>query len=105
MDLEEVKSKLKVAAQSLSADVLGAQWYVFGSVTEQANLPADVDLLVVYQEDSDVQKLRKGLERYSLILPLHVLFLREDEEEELRFVSDQHAIRIFPDKSNTSEHF
>src|SRR6478736_726871 len=97
MELEEIASKLRSEAQALATDVPGAKWYLFGSVARRAKLPIDVDLLIVYQNDSDVRELRKGLEPLSGSLPLHLLFLREDEENELQFIAEQRAMRIFPD--------
>jgi predicted nucleotidyltransferase len=97
MDLEKIAADLKEKAEALASCVSGTQWYLFGSATRHAKLPADLDLLVVYQNDSDVLQLRKTLEAYSQSLPLHILFLRKDEEAELRFISEQRAMRIFPE--------
>lgn len=88
---------MKHEAQALATNVPGAEWYLFGSVARHEKLPTDVDLLIVYQRDSDVRELRKGLESLSRSLPLHLLFLRRDEENELQFVAEQRAMRIFPE--------
>jgi predicted nucleotidyltransferase len=96
MDLEKIITDLKGVACSLGSHVAASQWYVFGSTTRHKKLPADIDVLIVYEKDSDVQKLRLGLEALGRRFPLHVLFLRADEERELKFVAEQAAIRIFP---------
>ncbi|SRR6266516_7208497 len=98
MEVEEIILKLRHEAQTLAAHVPSARWYLFGSVIRGIRAPTDIDLLIVYKRDSDARELRQGLEPFSQSLPLHLLFLRRDEESELHFVEEQQAIRIFPTK-------
>ena len=96
MELEEIASKLQGVARSLSEDVPDSTWYLFGSITRRDPLPSDVDLLIVYENDADAPTLRRGLANLAHFLPLHVLLLRKDEENELHFVDEENAVRIFP---------
>jgi predicted nucleotidyltransferase len=96
MELEEIAAKLKDEARTLSSRAPGSSWYLFGSVIRHDPLPSDVDLLIVYENDADASAFRRGLENFSRFFPLHLLLLRKDEEEELRFVDEQKTLRIFP---------
>jgi predicted nucleotidyltransferase len=96
MELKEIASKLQHEARTLSRQAPGAEWYLFGSIIRHEPLPSDVDLLIVYKNDSDARVLRRGLEHLSRFFPLHLLLLRKDEESELNFVNEQKASCIFP---------
>ena len=96
MEMEEITLLLRERARTLAARLAATQWYLFGSVTRGVALPGDVDLLIVYTVLSDASELRVALEEFGALIPLHVLLLTPDEEEQLQFVREQHAVRIFP---------
>ena len=96
MDLEEVSLTLRDQAKRLAAKVPTAKWYLFGSVVRRVPLPSDIDVVIVFSNASDARELREGLGSYSESVPLHLLLLLQGEENELQFVRDQRAIRIFP---------
>ncbi len=96
MELEEIISRLKNEARALATHAPTAQWYLFGSVIRGVPAPTDVDLLIVYENDFDARELRKGLESLSQLLPLHLLLMRKDEEKELQFITEQRAVKVFP---------
>jgi predicted nucleotidyltransferase len=97
VDLEEIISRLKHEARTLATHAPSARWYLFGSVNRGVRAPTDVDLLIMYENDYEARELRKGLESFSRMLPLHLLLMRKDEEKELRFITEQRATKIFPD--------
>ncbi len=96
MELKKVTQDLRSLAKKLSRDFPSARWYLFGSLIRQAAMPSDIDLLIVYQFDHETQGLRMGLDPMCTSLPIDLLLLREDEESELNFISDQSAMCIFP---------
>jgi predicted nucleotidyltransferase len=96
VELEEIAAKLRDVAYTLSRDVPDSAWYLFGSIIRRDPLPSDVALLIVYQNDADAPNLRRGLAHLSHLLPLHLLLLRKDEENELHFIKQQKTVRIFP---------
>jgi predicted nucleotidyltransferase len=98
MDLDEVSLTLRELAKLLAAKAPTAEWYLFGSAVRRVPLPSDIDVVIVYSNISDARELREGLRSYSESVPLHLLLLRQDEENELQFVRDQRAIRIFPEE-------
>lgn len=97
MELEEVSLTLREQAKLLAAKAPTAEWYLFGSVVQRVSLPSDIDVVIVYSNTPDARELREGLRSYSESVPLHLLLLRQDEENELQFVRDHRAIRIFPE--------
>ena len=96
MDLKAITLALIQKAMALENHAPGAEWFLFGSITRGVRLPNDLDLLIIYKNDSDAGALRQGLESFAQSLPLHLLLLRRDEEKELEFVKGQKAMRIFP---------
>jgi hypothetical protein len=55
-----------------------------------------IGVLIVYENDADAVTLRRGLANLSHFFPLHVLFLRKDEEGDLHFIREEKPLRIFP---------
>ena len=96
MELKTVIQDIICVAKVLSRNFPNTRWYLFGSLLRQECMPADIDLLIVYQFDHEAQGLRIGLSPICVRLPIDLLLLREDEESELNFVSGQSAMRIFP---------
>jgi predicted nucleotidyltransferase len=96
MELKETVQYLRCLANEVSKDFPGIRWYLFGSLLRQERMPSDVDLLIVYQYGGEAKELRLRLGNMCLRLPIDFLFLREDEESELDFISEQSAVCIFP---------
>jgi predicted nucleotidyltransferase len=97
VELDRAIAALRANARLLVSAVPDARWYVFGSAVRDATLPRDLDVLIIYQRDHDADTLRATLEKSWQSLPLHLLLLREDEENELQFVTQQQAVCIFPE--------
>jgi predicted nucleotidyltransferase len=93
MDLKKVTADLREIAGSSHSPT--ASWYLFGSLAKQAELPGDIDLLIIYKNDSDAIALRELLAEYGRRNPLHLMLLRDDEEKELHFVESEQAVLIY----------
>jgi len=96
VELKEVVQDLRCLAKELSKDFPNIRWYLFGSLLRQEAMPSDIDLLIVYQYGVETNKLRMGLSKMCLQLPIDLLLLRKDEEKEHDFVAEQSAMCIFP---------
>ena len=95
MRIDTVIALLKGVAEH----VPGAQWYLFGSVLTDCSSAIDVDVLVIYAREEDPTIIRQHLSQFHPMLPVHLLFLSRDEEDELDFIAKQGCLRVFPDPS------
>jgi|SRR5690554_2060077 len=76
--------------------------YVFGSVLKTNNGIGDLDLLVVYDDQSDLMKAKRVIREIGLKIPVDVIYMQQSEERELRFISRRGArsiVDLWPNKS------
>src|SRR5882724_5692501 len=90
MDLEEVKETLRDIGNVLSAKTKSVDCFLFGSILKE-KFPNDVDLLIVYNDESQLRTVKAQFEAMSLKYPLHFIYLTFLEEEEFDFIKQQAA--------------
>lgn len=76
--------------------------YVFGSALNASNGIGDLDLLVVYDNRSDLLKAKRVIGEIGLKIPVDVIYIQQSEECELRFISRRGArsiVDLWPNKS------
>jgi hypothetical protein len=91
----EVVSLVKGWAVDAELVAPGSRWYLFGSGSRGCPFPNDIDILVVYGDDSHAFHVRRRVAG-NTVPPVHLLMMRVDEEAELEFVKKQQCIEIFP---------
>jgi predicted nucleotidyltransferase len=97
MEIGPVVSILTKVAVRVEARSPGSRWYVFGSLAKGgARIPADVDILIVYQAEPDRKVLRESLREVSFDFPLHLVLMLKSEESQTQFIDKQGAILIYP---------
>jgi predicted nucleotidyltransferase len=96
MQLDGVRSALQEVAREVAVLTPSSRWYLFGSVTRGKKVPSDVDLLIVYEQQSDPVCIRIALSDLMLSMPIHILFMHQEEERELDGVATQRAVLIYP---------
>jgi len=67
--------------------------YVFGSASRPGAVPSDIDILVIYDNPEQAKMIRAMLDGFSY-LPIHLLFLTDEEEIETNFIMAQKCIQI-----------
>ena len=82
--------------QSHRGDIQESQIYVFGSVQKREPPHLDVDLLVTYRTATGLKKVQSILKELCKELPLDVIYMHPEEEEEVNFIVGQQCVRIFP---------
>ena len=85
-------------------DIDDIEVFVFGSVQRREPPHSDVDLLVTYRTTTELKKVQSVLKELDTELPLDVIYMHPEEEQELGFIDGQQCIRIFP-PSTSSEAF
>lgn len=74
----------------------GTVWYIFGSLLRNKKANADIDLLVLYDREEQVDQIRASLKARLLERPVDVLFMSFIEESELDFVRSEGCVEVFP---------
>jgi hypothetical protein len=97
MNLFQILNLLRVEAGRLAPLSPGTKWYLFGSVLRSVESANDTDVLVIYEKEQHAEELRGGMAGVRVLPPLHLLLMRADEEEELKFRMAQKCVEIYPD--------
>jgi len=86
----------------VSKIVPSSKWYLFGSVTKGVRLPSDIDVLVVCNNESELLKVRKGLEKVCLKFPIDLLLMTVLDEQESNFIHAQNCQDLLTSNSNNA---
>jgi hypothetical protein len=93
---DRVIADVRNVAASIGQAGEGAEWYLFGSVYENVQNAADIDLLILCVDDIQADTLRLILDSTVFSLPLHLALLTYDEAAEIDAVTVQRGHIIFP---------
>ena len=91
-----VVASLRELAFSLGPVARGAEWHLFGSVDRDELDVADIDLMILCENDLQADALRQAIDPDSLARPLHLSFLTFDEAREVDAVRVQRSTVVFP---------
>lgn len=91
-----VVSKIQKKASYLAKLVGNLQWYLFGSSLTGVKRPQDIDILVVYPEEEDTERLKKLLANFLLSAPVDLILMSQAEEQQTNFVQSQNCQRFYP---------
>lgn len=89
--------RVRRTADRLGKEIPGTQIYLFGSALIKSNMPADIDILIVYPsgEFAKMHELANALRNLDTFLPLDVLVLDDGEEQETNFLKEVPAKLIW----------
>ena len=93
---DEITAQIEAEIRRITATLPTVRWYVFGSFLASDAVPSDIDLLAVHPSDVDSQLIRKEAAGLCAHLPIHLLIMNHDEQQQLDFVASQHCERILP---------
>lgn len=82
-------------------DKCGAQAFIFGSALSVGSGVCDLDLLIIYNDETDLTLVKRSFESVSKLIPLHVTYMHETEEAEFSFIQYQKAkpvSEVWPNK-------
>lgn len=96
MVIKNVVGCLQEAAASLEQHNYSLKWFIFGSYLTAPKTANDIDILIVYQSIESAVAVRKSLRAISLCIPLDLLLMTNDEENEFNFIESQGAMQIYP---------
>jgi len=96
LTVEELIRQVRALAEKADVSIGNMRWYLFGSALCDPARAADVDLLVVCQNHSDTDAIRRATDEFAFRKPIDLSILTEDEEAEASFVANQRCVRVFP---------
>jgi len=71
----------------------GIKIYAFGSAIRSDKQPNDIDILIIYVEDTQPKVIRRLLDNMGN-MPLHLIFMFPQEELETNFIRAQKCVEI-----------
>lgn len=86
---------IKLIAQDIDPGATRTSWYVFGSYALGSAAPSDFDLMVICDEDSTADSVRRAVETCrSSPLSIHLSIFTLAEEKEINAIARRDARRI-----------
>ena len=95
-DVRQAVASLRSIARRVELIAPGAKWYLFGSALRAFERAADIDVLIVSDTHESSALVRQELDGLCRSLPLHLLLLTTEEENELSFIVAQRCVQVFP---------
>ena len=87
---------LTAEAERLAHLAPSATWFLFGSALNTDAAPNDLDVLIVYRNDQHAVSIHQHINLASVLPPIHLLLMRQEEENELKFRDVQNCVEFFP---------
>ena len=95
MELEAIKEDLRIIGNRLSSKIINLDCYLFGSVLTNAKQANDIDILIIYENQEQLEIVKNDFEILSISIPLHMNYFTSLEEQELNFIWEQNAEEVF----------
>lgn len=87
---------LRELAISLGPKAERTEWHLFGSVDRDEPDAADIDLLILCDDNDQADTLRSAIDPDAFFLPIHLALMTYDEAAEVDAVRVQRSRVIFP---------
>jgi len=68
--------------------------YLFGSIMQSNKNISDIDLLITYKGAEELQELKEMINVLEHRLPLDVIYMTIEEENEFNFIIEQCAVKF-----------
>lgn len=95
MELEKIKIELSNIGQRLVLVTNNIECYLFGSILKVSKQANDIDVLILYNSEKQIQTIKKEFNEIEYIYPIHMNYFTFEENAELNFSSGQKAEIIF----------
>lgn len=91
----ELKNSIQSIAQGVDPDSSRTSWYVFGSRAHGHPEPSDIDLMVICDDDSTADSVRRAVDiDRAAPLSIHLSIFTVAEEKEIDAIAHREAQRI-----------
>ena len=95
MELEEIRWEILCIGENLKSKISKVDCLIFGSILKNSRNANDIDLLIIYNDETEIQIIRKEFNSLEKFFPLHLNYFTHSEEKELNFIEEQKAEYIF----------
>ena len=89
-------ASLRELAVALGPKAERTEWHLFGSVDRDEPDAADIDLMILCNDDDQADTLRRTINLDAFLLPIHLALMTFDEAAEINAVCVQRSRVIFP---------
>ena len=95
MELEKIRNDIKQIGGNISIKTNGVECYLFGSILTKQFGANDVDVLILYNNEKQINVIKQYFNKLEIELPLHISYFTYTEEAQLNFVKVVKAEQIF----------
>lgn len=82
-------------AQSIDCEIGSTRWFVFGSAVHDLAAAADIDILVICEDDHAADCIRRSTPLLLQRWPIDLAILTTHEEQEVGFVGRQNCREVY----------
>lgn len=80
---------------NISTSTNGIECYIFGSMLHNISIANDVDILIIYNHENQLDIIKQEFKLLESIYPMHMNYFTYIEESELNFIKNVNAELIF----------
>ena len=95
MELEEIKQEISIIGENLNSKIKNIDCLIFGSMLKNTKTANDIDLLIIYNNETEIQIIKNEFKSLGKVYPLHLNYFTHSEEKELNFIEEQQAEYLF----------
>lgn len=95
MEIDYIKQELVVIGNMLSPKIKKVDCYLFGSILRNPVLANDIDILIIYENENQIDIIKKAFRDLLINFPVHMSYFTHEEVKELNFIRQQNAKKIF----------
>lgn len=85
---------IKQKIEFISRKYFNYKFYLFGSFLNNKKAYGDIDILILYKTPESIKSIRNDFQNIDSYETFHLMFLSNEEENEIKFVEKVNAIEI-----------
>lgn len=86
--------RIKQEIEFISRKYSNCKFYLFGSFLNIEKAYGDIDILILYETPESIKSIRNDFQNINSHEIFHLMFLSNEEENEIKFVEKVNAIEI-----------
>lgn len=95
MEIDYIKKELIAIGNILAQKIKKVDCYLFGSILINPVCANDIDILIIYENENQIDIIKKAFRDILTNFPVHMNYFTHEEEKELNFIRQQNAKKIF----------
>jgi hypothetical protein len=95
MEMDTIKTEIQTIGESLFSKTKTIECYVFGSILTNPKKAMDIDILIIYENQVQLEIIKQEFKLMAKKYPLHINYFTFSEEREFNFIEQQGAQKVF----------